>query len=443
MNLRWVIGAMIWLPSLVLAQETDELTSYFEQTLRGNVVEAPHKKLRVGKVDETRNVVWNAWKKANRAFPEDKLGRMVPLQSPVKHAWMLPDSLEPAAVMPFYLGTKGECPKDGYPLFIYLHGSGPKDNEWANGLYFGQHFADAPSAYFIPQIPNEGSWYRWWQKGKQFVWEKLLRQAMLSDSIDASRIYVFGISEGGYGSQRLASFYADYWAAAGPMAGGEPLKNAPAENLSNLPFHMQTGALDYGFYRNTLTRYVADALDSLENLEPTKYRHSVTLIPGKGHHIDYTKTTPWMSHFNRNACPLQFTWEDFEMDGRHRQGFYNLLVNKRPDSKLRTRYDVNVIRDSNVVNIVVENVFYTTTQRDSVYGIEMKFHRDYEMATGGSFTLFLNEDMLNLRMPVSVRVNGRRVFYGTPKLDAKHMARSLAAFYDPKRIFPVAIEVKY
>lgn len=65
-----------------------------------------------------------------------------------------------------------------------------------------------------------GDYYRWWQKAKQFAWEKMLRLAFVSGKINPNKVYFFGISEGGYGSQRLASFYADYLAAAGPMAGG-------------------------------------------------------------------------------------------------------------------------------------------------------------------------------------------------------------------------------
>ena len=125
---------------------------------------------------------------------------------------------------------------------------------------------------------------------KQFAWESLFRGALLRDDIDPARLYLFGISEGGYGSQRLASFYADYLAAAGPMAGGEPLKNAPAENLSNIGFSLRTGANDKGFYRDYLTRLTAEALDSLEELYPAGYRHNVQLIEGRGHHIDYSPT---------------------------------------------------------------------------------------------------------------------------------------------------------
>ncbi len=101
--------------------------------------------------------------------------------------------------------------------------------------------------YFIPQIPNEGEWYRWYQRGKQWAWERLLRQALLRDEIDADKVYFMGISEGAYGSQRLASYYADYLAGAGPMAGGEPLVNAPAENLRNTAFVLRTGQRDFVF----------------------------------------------------------------------------------------------------------------------------------------------------------------------------------------------------
>ena len=96
-----------------------------------------------------------------------------------------------------------------------------------------------------------------------------------------------------------------------------------------------------------------------------------------------------------------------------------------------------------MVELFVENVHYTTTQRDSIFGIEMKFSRTYEPANGGKLTVFLSEDMLNLRLPVTVRINGRNAFYGTPRCDVRSMLRSVATFYDPERIFPAAIDVKY
>jgi len=202
-------------------------------------------------IAQNQKMVWDAWCEANRELNEQKLAKPEDLRKGVKASWNLPEALEKNAVMPYYYGVKGNA-AGKLPLFLYLHGSGPKEQEWATGLILGNRFQDGPSRYFIPQIPNEGDYYRWWQVAKQFAWEKLIRQALVEDNVDANRLYVFGISEGGYGSQRLASFYADYWAAAGPMAGGEPLKNAPVENCANIGFSFLTGADDTGFYRNSL-----------------------------------------------------------------------------------------------------------------------------------------------------------------------------------------------
>lgn len=411
----------------------------FTQILNGKNAEIPSKSFTVKALPEMRRTVWKAWKTANATFGEPQLPALDSLSAGVSATWDIPAQLEPDARMPFYFGCKGAKPSEGYPLFLYLHGSGPKSHEWATGLALAKSFADAPSVYFIPQIPNEGQWYRWYQKGKQYVWERLLRQVLLRDDINPDRLYVFGISEGGYGSQRLASFYADYWAAAGPMAGGEPLKNAPAENLSNTAFSLRTGAEDRGFYREKLTRYTNEALDSLEDLNPASFRHHIELIPGRGHHIDYSPTTPWLSHFTRNARPKFFVWEDYEMDGIHRAGFYNLWVNARPDSVLRTRYDVHI--DDNTVTIAVENVEYITTEKDPVYGIDLKFARNYSHATSGKFTVFLDEHLVDLSKPVTVIVNGKPAFRGKLRLNVANLIRSIAVFYDPQRLFPAAVEV--
>lgn len=401
------------------------------------------KKLKPGDVPEVRAQVWAAWRQANKRFAERKLPPAEPLSDKARGWLVLPDSLEPDARMDFFWGQKGADSTAGQlPVFLYLHGSGPRDAEWATGLKLAQMFDDAPSLYFIPRIPNEKEYYRWWQRSKQWAWKWLLRQVFLQKEVDPRRLYVFGISEGGYGSQRLASFYADYWAAAGPMAGGEPLKNAPVENCGNIGFSFLTGADDGGFYRNELTALTAAAFDSLQSANPGRYVHRIELIPGRGHGIDYRPTTPWLKSFVRNPWPREFVWEDFEMDGWQRDGFYNLLVDRRPCDSLRTRYEVAVSED-NVVDIQVRNVRYRTVRRDSVWGIELEFSKELLPASGGELTLFLDEHLVDLRKKVTVRINGKQVFRGRPSCSVGSMMRSLSAFYDPERIYPVELTLHY
>lgn len=459
-----ILSVLLALPLLGFPQKEADtqalLMRYFASSLSGGASEAaaslsalPAKAIPVKNVGENQKRVWAAWQKANAQNEEEKLATITALRDSVPSHWLLPAALEPDARMNYYWGSKGEVPQRGYPLYLYLHGSGPREMEWQYGRLWALRFQDAPSAYFIPQIPHEGEWYRWWQKSKQWAWEKMLRLALCGGGIDPWCIYVIGISEGGYGSQRLASFYADYLAGAGPMAGGEPLKNAPAENCSSLAFSFLTGEQDMGFYRNKLTGYTRAAFDSLRSLYATQwadtaaFTHRIELIPNHGHQIDYTLTTPWLKQYTRRPWPKHFIWEDYPMDGRHRTGFYNLRVERMPaaendtvdESERRVRYEVNI--EGNTVSLSVNQVYYTCTEKDPYWGIELKFTRAYKPASTGRVRLFLNEHLVDLNKPVKVVVNGREVFSARLKPDLKNMALSCSTFFDPLRLFPASVEI--
>ena len=427
------------LPQVGNAQEKKWI-DFFSASLAGDVREiSKEKSLKVKNIEKARAEMWKSWVKANEMFDEEKLVALEDLDKGVSSTWHLPEELEPSADMNYYYGFKGEAPEEGYPFFLYLHGSGPRDREWATGLKLAKMFDDAPSIYFVPQIPNEGKYYRWYQKSKQYAWDKLIRQMLLRPDVDPNRFYLFGISEGGYGSQRLASYYADYLAAAGPMAGGEPLKNAPAENCRHIGFSLRTGSHDYSFYRNVLTEFTRVAFDSLAQVYPGQYPHKIELIQGYGHSIDYAPTPVWLKQFVRNPWPKQVTWEDYEVDSLYRKGFYNIEVLERPDKDLRTRYDMTI--EGNHIDLTVRDVHYTATMIEPRWDIEMKFEKEYTDAKRGRMLIYLNEHLVDLEKPVTLVVNGREVFKGKVKCSKGHMARSLATFYDPERIYPAAIEV--
>ena len=389
-------------------------------------------------IAQARDSIWSAWRLANTTTKEQKLIELTTLSANTKGSWTIPSGWpEAGQSMAYYYGSRGTKPAAGYPLFLYIHGSGDPDGEFATSLNFSLNMDTAPSVHFAPRIPQTGQWYRWYQQSKQWAWEQLLRQVMVSGVIDPDRLYILGISEGGYGGQRLASFYADYWAAAGPMAGGEPLKNAPAENLRNTAFSLRTGSLDTDFSRNILTGYTRDALDSLRALHPDGYVHWVNLEEGRGHGIDYYTTPVWLKKYTRNARPLKVTWEDYDMDGRRRKGFHNLEVLEVPNPNYRTRYD-EVIED-NTVTITVQSLDYTTTE--TIEGIETRFERTYFTPRVGSFRVYLNEDMVDFTAPVRIIVNGKEKFNGLLQPDVRHMANSTRLFFDPRRIFPAAVDV--
>lgn len=419
-----------------------DYVDYFSGYLAGDkTAYGTSKKLSPKAVEMAQAAVWNSWKAANSAFTEEKLGPLQPLDKERSGSWDL-TAYEPNAVMPYYYGTKGTAkPEAGWPLFLYLHGSGPKEREWSNGIRLSSGFDDAPSAYFIPQIPNEGSYYRWWQRAKQHAWEKLLRQTFASGEIDPNRVYFFGISEGAYGSQRLASFYADYLAGAGPIAGGEPLQNAPAENCANMAFTLRTGENDRGFSRHILTANTKAEFDRLEELHPGYYKHNIEVVPGATHtSVDYKPTTPWMKGYTRNPHPKYVYWENFDMDGRYRDGFYNLYVKERSDdNSARSCYEMTI--DGNTVDLKVNTVTYKVAEKDRI-GIPLKFDKTYTPATKGRVVIYLNDKLVDLSKPVTVKVNGQEVFKGKPELNTANLVNSCAAFFDPERLYPAAVEVE-
>ncbi len=451
-NLSLALLLAIIPTSALLGQVVENEGDYFARTIEsGRVLDAPQwadkRKVNIAYLSDARESLWAMWLRAAARVDNVHLPGDNPLSQAVSGRLRLPDSLEHSAIMPFYWGHKGDICLDkgsvSLPTFVYLHGSGPKDTEWAASLQWAQVFADAPSRYFIPQIPQEGAYYRWWQQSKQWAWRWLWRQLMQQPSLDPDRVYLFGISEGGYGSQRLSAYYADYLAAAGPMAGGEPLINAPAENLEHIGFSLLTGAKDLTFCRNRFTEITGEALDSLEKQHSGSYAHKVSLIEGRGHGIDYRPMTPWLLQFRRNHHPRHFTWEDFELDGCHRQGFYNLRIMNRPADSLRTKYEVSIDK-AGLVDIKVSSVRYIEAEKDSVWNLTLRWKKQFLQPTAhGTLMLYLDEDLVDLGKPVVIRLNGNVVYRGKPHLSYRHMLESLAAFSDPRRIYPVGIKLEY
>lgn len=401
-------------------------------------------------IEEKRQKLWKIWREAHLAHFTPQLQEG---QKKV-YEWTIPDTLEPNAILNYRFfetpAVKGkqrnryvyavESDSTKLPFFLYLHGSGPRDHEFKTGYKLAQHYGLGKTLFFIPQIPNVGEWYRWYQRSKQWVYDGLLRQVFIREDVDPYRTYIFGISEGGYGSQRLASFYADYWAAAAPMAGGEPLKNAPAENLLNTPFSLRTGEWDRGFYRYYLTTKTRMALDSLARGAVGHYKHWVTLVPESFHAINYTPSPQWLLQWRREAQPQRVCWEDFEMDGVHRKGFANLEVLKSPSAG-RVRYDVNV--EKNRVDVQVRDVQYTTTEVDPKWGIHLAFAKQYRPASGGKLRVYLSEQMIDMHKPVVVYCNGQKVGKIGVQPELRDMVRSLELFYDPLRIFSMHVDIDY
>lgn len=129
-----------------------DIDDFFVSFLKGEqTVFESNKKVSRREIQRMRVEIWTAWREAVNENEEFKLAKMDKDTVVSAGKWKLPPELENNAVMNFTLFNKGKKPLTGYPLFLYLHGSGPKEKEYARGLELTKGFNDAPSVYFVPQ----------------------------------------------------------------------------------------------------------------------------------------------------------------------------------------------------------------------------------------------------------------------------------------------------
>jgi predicted peptidase len=151
-------------------------------------------------------------------------------------------------------------PGKKYPLVIFLHGSGERgtDNE-LNLKYVTPLFLDSihrikyPSYILIPQCPISDRWVNTQWNSSEHVMAKsptasLARVMSLVDysvrewAVDAQRIYVGGLSMGGFGTWELLARQPNKFAAAIPICGGGDVSTA--KRIRKVPVWVFHGALD-------------------------------------------------------------------------------------------------------------------------------------------------------------------------------------------------------
>ena len=112
---------------------------------------------------------------------------------------------------------------------------------------------------------------------------------------------------------------------------------------------------------------------------------------------------------------------------------------ERPDAQGRTYYDETI--SNNTIDLSVNNVTYTTIEKDTIWGIDLKFQKHFTPATSGKIRIYLSENQIDLKRPVRILVNGQEKFHGRLRPSLKAMAESLSVFYDPERIFPTYVDI--
>gem|GEM_PF-6296330 len=215
----------------------------------------------------------------------------------------------------------------GMPLAIVLHG-GVRRPAWRERERWWQ---DYPFNDLLREflVVSPASWKDafWWGDTQNRNLRQLIGQMQRHYRIDASRVFVIGVSDGGAGALHLAMTDAT------PLAGvvsliGHPRAlfdkqiNAGAApqlaNLSQVPVFMVNGANDESMALPTLEPW-------LQSLRELNVPLDSTIEPGMGHELFFSKSTnekleTFLETTRRRTDRAEFAWEagTAQLPSRHR-----------------------------------------------------------------------------------------------------------------------------
>ena len=168
--------------------------------------------------------------------------------------------------------------KGKWPLLVFLHGRGERGSNLNLVKKHGPakivETKDLPFVIASPQCPRTDLWW------KPEIVTGLVDDLLQKHPIDPDRVYLTGLSQGGFGTWATAAQYPDKFAAVAPICGGG--KPEWAKKYGSLPIWNFHGDADK-VVPVRLSRVMVEAIKKAGG----KIKH--TEYPGAGHD-SWTKT---------------------------------------------------------------------------------------------------------------------------------------------------------
>ena len=169
---------------------------------------------------------------------------------------------------------EGYCKDKAYPILFFLHGAGERGNNHELLAVHGPFKKIARGEAFdcicvAPQCPSESFWITETQTLKIFM------DAICAEyNADPTRVYITGISMGGFGTWTMAIRYPEMFAAAVPICGGGMPWAAYA--LTKMPIWAFHGDADDAVE----PKYSVDMVNAINARGGSA---KLTMYPGYGH----------------------------------------------------------------------------------------------------------------------------------------------------------------
>ncbi|MDG1898618.1 MAG: alpha/beta fold hydrolase, partial [Phycisphaerales bacterium] len=173
------------------------------------------------------------------------------------------------------------------PLVVFLHGMGERgDDNLAQLGHFPHrviredHFKDKRCFVLAPQCPGDDTWARWNDPDNPDPTHAMkaaiaaIDKVMAEDRVDPDRVYLVGLSMGGYGTWDLAARQPERFAGIVPVCGGgDPAK---MDRLVDVPIWAFHGTADRVVPEDRTVRLI-------EALREAGGEPRYSALPGIGH----------------------------------------------------------------------------------------------------------------------------------------------------------------
>lgn len=313
--------------------------------------------------------------------------------------------------MPIWGSIFGEEPADGRSLWISMHGGGNAPQELNDEQWNNQKVLYEPNegVYVCPRAPWN-DWNMWFQEPIDAILEELIQTMVVTQNVNPDKVYIMGYSAGGDGVWRLAPRLADHWAAAAMMAGHPG--DVGLENVRNLPFTIWVGGDDDAYNRNIEVAKRGQELDKLHKSDRNGYIHETHVLMGLPHWMERKDTAAvgWMSKYVRNLRPNKVVWKQEEVTRRY---FYWLGA---PEGEIARGMTVIARYDKNRIDI--------------------------DQCDYSSLTIYLDDEMMNLDIPVEIFYMKKNIATITPERSEKVMRNVLDERGDIRAVFCCKIDLK-
>ena len=215
---------------------------------------------------------------------------------------------------PYIIKTVGTRPKNGWPLFIAMHGGGgaPRevnDQQWHE---MAQHYFDHPEVggykYLALRAPND-TWNGFYDDYVYPLIANLIEQQVVLNDVDSDKVFIMGYSHGGYGAYAIGPKMPDHFAAIHASAGAATDGESTPVTLRNTPFTAWVGEKDLAYDRLSRNQKFADEIVALRGNRTDIYPVTVTVKMGfeHGNLNDRDLIVPMYPEV-RNPVPRTLNW---------------------------------------------------------------------------------------------------------------------------------------